>query len=122
VLSKGSSFGDLALIKDQPRTASIQCLEDCHLAILDKASYDEILGELDAKRLNSYMVLLKNQTFFSGWTQRKLEKLIYCFTPRKFQRNQIVFRESEPAEEMFMILKGEFKLMKKYPTSQFLYQ
>ena len=40
---KGQSFGELALIYDQPRAASIQAKTDCHLAVLEKQSYAEIL-------------------------------------------------------------------------------
>ena len=40
---KGQSFGELALIYDQPRAASIQAKTDCHFAVLEKQSYAEIL-------------------------------------------------------------------------------
>ena len=40
---KGQSFGELALIFDQPRAASIQAKTDCHFAVLEKQSYAEIL-------------------------------------------------------------------------------
>lgn len=38
-LRSGKSFGELALIKDQPRAASIKTLEDCHFAVMNKSDY-----------------------------------------------------------------------------------
>ncbi len=35
-LRTGKSFGELALIKNKPRAATIRCLEECHLAIMNK--------------------------------------------------------------------------------------
>ena len=46
-LKAGQAFGELALLKDIPRTASIFWLEECHFAILDKEDYKEILGGFD---------------------------------------------------------------------------
>ena len=40
---KGQSFGELALIYDIPRAASIQAKTDCHFAVLEKECYAAIL-------------------------------------------------------------------------------
>lgn len=44
LLKQGQSFGELALIKDQPRAASILCREDCDFMVLNKENYDNIIG------------------------------------------------------------------------------
>jgi CRP-like cAMP-binding protein len=38
-LVTGASFGELALINDQPRAATIQCLSDVYVAVLSKNDY-----------------------------------------------------------------------------------
>lgn len=43
-LGVGDSFGELALINDRPRMATIICKEDCEFAILERDQYKEILG------------------------------------------------------------------------------
>ena len=44
-LGVGSSFGELALITQLPRNATIVCREECHFAVLTKEHYDLILGK-----------------------------------------------------------------------------
>ncbi len=42
-LKAGKSFGELALIKNRPRAATIKCSEACHFAVINKADYTKML-------------------------------------------------------------------------------
>ena len=42
-LSSGKSFGELALINDAPRAATIQCLTNSFFATLGRKDYQKIL-------------------------------------------------------------------------------
>lgn len=44
VLKGGSSFGELALLENKPRAATVICKENCHFATLEKQYFDEILS------------------------------------------------------------------------------
>lgn len=44
LLGKGESFGELALINNKPRQATVVCKEDCEFAILEKKDFEEILS------------------------------------------------------------------------------
>ena len=39
VLRTGKSFGELALIKNKPRAATIRTSDDCHFAVMEKENY-----------------------------------------------------------------------------------
>jgi CRP-like cAMP-binding protein len=47
VLSKGDSFGELALINRKPRSATVVCIDDCYLASLSTKHYLETLKEVE---------------------------------------------------------------------------
>ena len=44
VLGVGDSFGELSLIENKPRAATIKCRENCHFAVLDKQFFIHILS------------------------------------------------------------------------------
>lgn len=46
IMTKGQSFGELALLDNKPRSATIICEEKCHFAVLDKQYFVEILSFL----------------------------------------------------------------------------
>ena len=45
-LGAGVSFGEMALIDNKPRAASIMCKQVCDFAVLDKLYYVKILSKL----------------------------------------------------------------------------
>lgn len=45
--SAGGYFGELALLKNIPRQASIKCTSDCSLVALDRQSFKRMMGPLD---------------------------------------------------------------------------
>lgn len=46
ILGGGSAFGELALIENKPRAATIRCKENCHFAVLDKTYFVHILSKV----------------------------------------------------------------------------
>ena len=57
-LGAGKSFGELALTKDVddpnrilPRAASVLCSTECTFAVMNKADYQNVLENIDRKRI-----------------------------------------------------------------------
>ena len=78
-LKSGASFGELALEQNKPRSASIKCIEDCHLAVLDKADYKRILAQLVKEKRMDVVNFLQTLPLFKTWTKGSLTKLSFFF-------------------------------------------
>ena len=60
---KGSYFGELALIKNEPRAASIIASSDCKLLSLDRLSFKRLLGPIEnilERNSEAYTKYMKN--------------------------------------------------------------
>ena len=97
ILPPYCSFGELALISNKPRAATIRAKSDCHFAVLGKDDYQKILGSMQLKRLYQKVDFLKTIPMFSKWHKEALIKLSYFFKEKKFKRNYSVFKEGQPA-------------------------
>lgn len=48
-ITEGNSFGELALISNKPRAATIKCLENTDFAVMYKKDYLKVLLKIDEK-------------------------------------------------------------------------
>ena len=46
-LKPGAYFGELALIKNQPRAATITAVTDCKCLVMDRAAFTRLLGPMN---------------------------------------------------------------------------
>jgi CRP-like cAMP-binding protein len=112
VLTAGSSFGELALIKNKPRSGTVFTLEDTHFAVLSKKDFLRILGTFTNKQFDELTKFLKSLPLFAGWSLSTLFRLNYLFVLVKFKRGQKVFTEGDNAEFVYIVKKGEFEISK----------
>jgi len=46
-LTQGHSFGELSLIRNAPRAATITCASNCSFAVMSKSDYDRVLMKIE---------------------------------------------------------------------------
>jgi CRP-like cAMP-binding protein len=113
VLTTGGSFGELALLSEKPRSATIFVREKSSFLVLNKKDFSKILGEIAERHLNLMVRFLQQVSFFKSKSRSFLIKLAYFFTSRKFKKGQFVFREGDPNDGVFFIKEGEIMIEKK---------
>ena len=58
-LNKGDHFGEIGLIKNQVRSATIRTMTDCHFAVLHKNDFLKILANVQTTELNNKVQFLQ---------------------------------------------------------------
>lgn len=48
-MKSGDSFGELALLNNNPRAATIKCETECSFAVIHKVDYDNFIKKLHSK-------------------------------------------------------------------------
>jgi CRP-like cAMP-binding protein len=74
-LRDGIGFGELALINDAPRSATIRSTIETHFAILEKDDFKAILGKATRKRFATMIKFMSQFIVFKNMTRLALEKL-----------------------------------------------
>ena len=126
-LGPGKSFGELAVQKDasaklerrgKARQATVLCRTDCKFAVMSKADYQSVLDNIDRRRVEALKDFFKQIPLLRGLPRSVLNTLHLSLRPVKFQRGQVVCREGEASERLFIVAKGEFEVSKRIDTSK----
>lgn len=81
-LRNGESFGELALIKDDPRAATITATEKAAFIVIDREAYLKVLLKIEQKGKNKIDTFLKSIHIFEGWSRKQLKNLHLLFEQR----------------------------------------
>ncbi|EAS07040.1 cyclic nucleotide-binding domain protein (macronuclear) [Tetrahymena thermophila SB210] len=117
-LDSGFSFGELALLNNKPRLATIICHQDSHFMTLDKLSFILILKQKEEERLFKEMGFFAKLPFFEGWNHN-LIKHIYLNSFRiKYSKNEKIFNEGDEPANIYIVTEGEFVLQKAFDKNE----
>ena len=112
-LRDGDSFGELALLSDRPRAASIVTLGRTRVLILRKAQFKNILGINSQKKINAKVKALQQLPYFYSWSKNSLSKIAYYFNTISLKHKQNLFFEGQKPNGIYFIKEGEFMVTKK---------
>lgn len=117
LIEPGGSFGELSLLTNKPRAATVLAKSDCILVQLTKDDYKQTLQRLENQQIERKIGFLRTITVFSKWTWESMHKLTYFLKSANYRQGAVVFREGWPSEEVFIVKDGEFKFYKQTKTS-----
>ena len=111
----GSSFGEMALIKNEPRNASIIVLERCYMISIEKNDYTKIVKDIEEQRINKELATFKqNYPIFRFWPPSKCFKLLSGFITEEFDRDDYVFKQNDIPNAIYLIKDGTFEVSSSF--------
>ena len=113
ILYSGGSFGELALISDRPRSATIQARERSSFLVLSKTDFTKILGGIAEKRLVVIIKFMQQLIYFRSWSRVSLVRLAYYFVLKKYKRGQYLYHEGDSVDGIYFIKEGEVTITKR---------
>ncbi|KRX07044.1 Cyclic nucleotide-binding protein [Pseudocohnilembus persalinus] len=112
-LKNGQSFGEMALIKGEPRLATIQCVTDCIFGILEKSVFMKSIKEYENKKIQKQINWLRQVPGFQNLDARILRILELNLEKKEYSKGQIIYKEGEKADFGYIIVDGECIMVKE---------
>lgn len=90
----GEAFGELALLYNAPRAASIKCVsEDCVLFALDREAFNHIVREATVKKREKYEKLLEKIDLLKNIDSYEKMQIIDALKPVAFKKGEFVIKQ-----------------------------
>ena len=103
----GEAFGELALLYNAPRAATITTLEECVLWQLDRDTFNHIVKDSAVRRREKYEEFLEKVQIFSTMEPYERSKLTEAFTEVKVQAGDYIIQQGQDGSDLFLLQEGE---------------
>lgn len=109
-LSQGSSFGELALLYDAPRAATVVAQTACTLWRVDQITFRTILQAQTVTTNTKKRQLLLNIEFLQDLEDADLNKLVDALHPKPFSKDQVLVKKGDVGDVLYVIQEGKVKV------------
>ena len=113
----GEYFGELALLYNIPRAASITAITDSILYSLDRECFNHIVKDSVMKSRTAFEHFFAEIELFNSLDRQERSKLCDCLRIQTFDVGQRVINEGEKGDTFYMIIDGEAVAVKSNPKS-----
>ncbi|KAK9468608.1 cyclic nucleotide-binding-like protein [Lipomyces arxii] len=109
----GGSFGELALMYNSPRAATVVSTTPCVLWVLDGTSFRRILMERTASKRAMYEQFLREVPVLQSLTDWHRAKIADALKAVTFEVGDVIVKEGDVGETFYLIEDGEAEVHKE---------
>nr|XP_057934014.1 cGMP-dependent protein kinase 2 isoform X1 [Doryrhamphus excisus] len=103
----GTAFGELAILYNCKRTATVKAVTQSHIWALDRRTFQVIVMRTAQAQHEEYFSFLSSVSLLRELPEEKLAKIVDCLEIDYFEKGEYIIREGEEGNTFFIIAKGE---------------
>ncbi|XP_030828362.1 uncharacterized protein LOC100888893 [Strongylocentrotus purpuratus] len=119
ILKKGASFGEIALLKDSRRKATVVCLENTEFLVVDSDDFFENNLHLHIQQDFEYrMNFMSHLDLFSTWTSESIEEISDMGRMEEYCNESLIVKDARDTDWLFIVTKGRADVLKLVDLAQ----
>ncbi|OWA51390.1 cGMP-dependent protein kinase, isozyme 1 [Hypsibius exemplaris] len=114
-ITPGKAFGELAILYNCTRTASVKALTDTKLWVLDRSVFQVIMMRSGLQRQEEIVNFLRSVPDLKNLDEEKLAKVADALEVEYYSAGNYVIHEGETGDTFFVLYEGQVKVTQKMP-------
>ncbi|KAG9509600.1 cGMP-dependent protein kinase, isozyme 2 forms cD4/T1/T3A/T3B, partial [Fragariocoptes setiger] len=110
----GSVFGELAILYNCTRTATIRAITDCKLWAIERQSFQSIMMKSGLLRQRDHIEFLKTVPEFKNLPVETLSKISGLLEENSYKNGDYIIRQGAKGDTFFIISNGQVKVTKTF--------
>ena len=112
-LAMGDAFGELALVGNGLRAATVVAESDAMLLQVEKDAYESICGRHYEEKIARRAAFLRTVFLFAETPHDDLVNLAKLLTEKKFDKNATIIRQGTSTVSMYFLYSGRCRVLKQ---------
>ncbi|XP_022645370.1 cGMP-dependent protein kinase, isozyme 2 forms cD4/T1/T3A/T3B-like isoform X2 [Varroa jacobsoni] len=109
----GKLFGELAILYNCTRTATVKAVEDCKLWAIERQCFQTIMMKSGLTRQAEYADFLKSVPAFNNLPEETLLKISDVLEDATYKRGEYIIRQGAKGDTFFIISRGTVRVIRK---------
>ena len=113
-LGPGAGFGEIALIYNQPRTATVEAKADCVFFTLNRGDYRHVVVESIKRQRTQYEALLQHVPLFQALEKAGIPgsraKAADALTVAEFKAGAVLIRQGDKGDLFYIVADGNVEI------------
>ncbi|XP_063291376.1 cGMP-dependent protein kinase 2-like [Pelobates fuscus] len=114
----GTAFGELAILYNCKRTATVKAVTDSKIWVLDRQVFQNIMMSSAQAQHQEYFSFLRSVSLLKDLPEEKLSKIVDCLEVDFYDKGDYIIREGEEGNTFFIIAKGKVSVTQAVEGSQ----
>ncbi|EAS02812.2 cyclic nucleotide-binding domain protein (macronuclear) [Tetrahymena thermophila SB210] len=110
IYKAGEAFGEISLMTNSSRTATMVCREDTYLMTLNKQGFEKIVGAYHEYIVRERLAFLQRFSFFKEIHPSKLLSILLFMNIEKFEQKNVIYKQGDDIDYVYFIKSGEIEL------------
>ena len=103
------SFGEIALIKQTSRNATIKAKEDCILLSIKDDEYNKAILDFQKRKLSKEIASFTQLfSFFKDFDNDQVIRLFNCFVKKELYNGDFLYKQNMEADSIYILNSGSF--------------